>query len=351
MRRCKKFEGLLATSLYETLDDADQRRLGRHLEQCPACRAELSSLKRLVERIPVTSVELDVDLSASIRERLHAPQRVTFPGIRGLRLVGALASALVVIGVIASLSQDRNVQPEVQVAQAVPEELPVARDDSLASAEQLIALRNYSAAYAELAEMLKEEREPELRGAILAHQAKLAFEELQWYPEAYHAYRDLRQHHKNLFQSESSHIAQLNMLDEARGPEGEFASLHALDAARRSGDFDQFESLIGRYPGTYVASAASTEMAMHALAELDVNATGNMELAAMEAVLARCNDAAAIAQISMEIGYILESKMDRPDRARALYERVAGSDVDALALRARSALDALTQSGMESPLP
>lgn len=351
MRRCKKFEGLLATSIYETLNDADQDHLDRHLAECPSCRAELTDLKRMVERIPVMPVELDVDLSTSIRERLHEPRRLAFPGFQGLRLAGAVASALVIFGVVVSLSRDRNAQPEVQVAQTSSQESPEVQEEPLASVEQLIDVMNYSAAYAELAKQLKEYPGPALRGAILVYQAKLAFEELQWYPEAFQAYQDLRQHHRDLFQSDASHIAQLNMLDEARGPQGEFTSLHALDAARRSGDFDQFESLIGRYPGTYVASSASEDMAMLALADLDVNTTGSMELAAMEAALARCGDAAAIAQISMEIGYILESKMDRPDRARELYERVAESEVAVLAQRARSALDALTQSDAQSTSP
>ncbi|MCH7909115.1 MAG: hypothetical protein IIB38_05800, partial [Candidatus Hydrogenedentes bacterium] len=336
---------------YETLREADRDRLDRHLADCEDCRAELSTLKRLVERIPVTPVELDVDLSVSIRERLDAPRRRAAPMIPGLRLAGAFASTVVLIGVIAGLSLYRSGQPEDRVAQTVSQEVPTAPDGLLASVERLIEARNYSAAYAELAEMLKRYPGPELRGAVLMSQAKLAFEELQWYPEAYRAYQTLRQHHADLFQSDPSHIAQLNMLDEARGPEGGFTSLHALDAARRSGDFNQFESLISRYPGTYVASNASVDMAVLALAELDVDANGNMELAAMEAVLARCDEPIAIAQITMEIGYILESKMDRPDRARALYERIAESDVDALALRAQSALDALARTRPESPAP
>ena len=338
MRRCKKIEGLLATSIYETLGDTDRDRLDLHLEECADCRAELSTLKRLVEGIPVTPVELDVDIFASIRKRLHEPRRMAMPV---LRLAGVFATVLVLVGVVGGLSFYQNAPAHEQFAERVSPVSITVEETPLASVEELIDAKNYSAAYAELAEMLKAHPGPGLRGAVLVSQAKLAFEELQWYPEAYHAYQTLRQHHTNLFQSDPLHIAQLNMLDEARGPEGGFTSLHALDAARRSGDFNQFESLISRYPGTYVASNASADMAVLALSELDVNVNGNMELAAMEAVLARCDEPVVIAQITMEIGYILESKMDRPDRARALYERIAESDVDALALRARSALDAL----------
>ena len=132
MRRCKKFEGLLATSIYETLGDADRDHLDRHLAECAACRAELSSLKLMVERIPVTPVELDVDISASIRERLNEPRLIM---ISGLRLAGAFAAMLVLVGVIGGVVRYLNAPTEVQVAQTVSQETPEIQQAPLASVD------------------------------------------------------------------------------------------------------------------------------------------------------------------------------------------------------------------------
>ena len=77
MTNCRNMETLIASSLYESLDAADQSALDAHLAACAACRAEHAELQAMVGAMPTGRAVFEGDLLPAIREELR---RGTPPG-------------------------------------------------------------------------------------------------------------------------------------------------------------------------------------------------------------------------------------------------------------------------------
>ena len=70
---CEEIQGLVAASLYESLDGADREAVERHLTECAGCRNEVEGLNHLIARIPTPQPRLDRDLRLMVRRRIaHA---------------------------------------------------------------------------------------------------------------------------------------------------------------------------------------------------------------------------------------------------------------------------------------
>ncbi len=338
MLGCKRAKGLLAQSLYEELGEADRRTLETHLARCESCRTESESLGELVSAIPVDSAMEEVDLLPRVRAGLRdAPEPIQRDRFRWV-LAGAVAAMALVFTVFGMVPSDAPSDTVAQVNEDTPapiDPLETVLAESAALDEQF----NFSESYVVLSKALEESPEGGSARDVQQRIADLAFEELRWYSEAYAGYNALRAHHGKQFRSRVENINRLEMLDESRGVNADFASLYALDAARRSEDFDSFETIISQYPATYVASLAADDMA-HASLVVDEDMT---PLLAMETALNRCTHPIAIAQLKMELGRLHQTDGADLQKARALFEDVRDSGNTVLAKRASVALESLGQ--------
>ncbi len=337
-----RIRGLMAQAVYEELDARDREVLDRALKASDELRAEAEAMGALAEAIPREGVELDRDLISAVRAGLRAETAVFRPR-RAHWVVSFAALALVLLGVGTLIAVRSPVAhaPGVAEAPAVSKEASSPIELALQEARSLMRDRDYPNAYVVLSRAVEGSEENALGGEARQFMADVAYVELRWYPEAFSDYDALRLHHNSAFQSQPENLLRLNLLDEARGRDSSFASLHALDAARRGESLEEFEGVLARYPATYVASLAAEEMATLS-ANLDgMDAGANLRVAALESALARCTNPVARAQLKVEIGHVVSRQLDGADRARALYTEVAESEITVLAQLAQDSLDRL----------
>ena len=246
----QRAEELVAQSLHEELTPAARAELERLLESHPDLRAEAADMKQFITRITAEPVVYSGDLRPAVIAELTR---------RGTRrfvphwLIAAAAFALVAGGVLyrATVNPPAAVAPEIPVAENMTPNDAAPVDTEVAS---LIASREFAQAYATLEARVK--KSPRGRDAAQAVQtmADLAFANLQWYDEAFAGYDRLRRDYVEQFSADEANFIRLNLLDEARGPSGDYVSLRALDAARRNGKTAAYENILAKYPATYVAS-------------------------------------------------------------------------------------------------
>lgn len=342
MRGCRKVQGLIAESLYEELEESNRQILEGHLAQCPRCKDEAATLGLLISSIPSTRAELEGDLVPILRGRLHERTPLPVRGRFRLAFAGAVACVLGVlaIGYIvldpghSGQGPDQIARNEEAVLAATPLQAHIAEGD------RLIAQGEYSTAYMVLAKALEENPLDSAAGELQLKMADLAYNELRWYPQAFEAYEGLRVRYTNVFRSDPICVERLNVLDEARGPAGDYASLHALNAAELQGDFEGLEEVISQFPATYVASMAAGEMTRMVASEAG-NAPG---LEAMQTALARCTHPLAVAQLKVEVGHLLLEDSATREAAKTLYREVAASENKLLARLAQESL-----AGLDGP--
>lgn len=337
-----RIRGLMAQAVYEELDPQDREALDRALEQSKELRAEAEALGVLVDGIAREEVELDRDLVAAVWASIGTE---TAPlTIRRAHLVVSFAAfALVLSGVVYMVAMRSPVAhaPGVAEAPAASEEAASPVETALLKGRALMLERDYPKAYVTLDGALENAEDDVSAGEARQLMADLAYSELRWYPQAFADYDTLRLRHSAVFQSKPENLLHLNLLDEARGRDDSYASLHALDAARRGESLDDLERLLADYPATYVASLAADEMARLS-AKLDGTGAGeHWRVAAMESALARCTDPVARAQLKVEIGHLVSQELNDAERARALYEEVAESEFTVLAELAQDSLERL----------
>ena len=337
-----RIRGLMAQAVYEELDARDREALDRALEASEALRAEAKALGALSERIPRDGVALDRDLSSAVRAGIRAETAVFRPRKAHLAVsFAALAVVMLGVGTLIALRPPVAHAPEVAGAPAGPSEVASPIGLALQEARSLMRDRDYPNAYVLLSRAFEGSEEDALAGEARQLMADLAYGELRWYPEAFSDYDALRLHHNSAFQSNPENLLRLNLLDEARGPDDSYASLLALDAARQGESLEKFEGVLSDYPATYVASLAADEMAILS-AELDgLPAGANLRVAGLESALARSTNPVARAQLKVEIGHLVSRELDGADRARALYEEVAESEITVLAQLAQDSLERL----------
>lgn len=337
-----RIRGLMAQAIYEELEPVERKELDRALDRSPKLRTEAEALGLLSERIPSEEVTLDRDLGPSIMAQLQDPLPQSNP--RTLHLVTSIAAlGLVLSGVLYMIIAKPPIAQAPQIAEAPTalQEDASALQVMIARAESMMRGRNFSKAYVTLAESLDAVEADPLSGAARQLMADLAYEELQWYPEAYANYNALRLNDNEEFQLQPDNLMRLNLLDESRVRDINYSSLHALDAARLHESFEDMEGVLARYPTTYVASLAAEEMARLSLDREDANSSSNWRLAGMEAALGNVSDPVARDQLKIEIGHLAYRELNDPDRARALYEEVAQGGHTLLADLARSSLEGL----------
>lgn len=344
---CRKMRGLLAASVYGDLTDDERRTLEGHLASCPACRNEAAGLARVSAAIPIRTPKLDRDLMPALRRsiREEKPQgiRISFPW-RFAAPLAAVAS-IVLISYVGLLGFGGRGVRSMPVAALQPrvdaspvEDSPV--QCALTEADRLAGFHDYTGAYRTLKQAVDEHPDSPLAADAQLRRADIAFNALKWYPEAYDDYELLADRYPSHFANSAECIRRRDLLAEAR--DRDFASLHALDAAQRSSDsqFAQLETLIGRYPGTFVASAAANEMAR--LASGDNSAVdGSGRLAAMERARDHCTSVVAKRQLDLEVGRIYQRDINDPDKARACFNQIISNDNTALAQLARQSLSEL----------
>jgi hypothetical protein len=335
----RRAEELLGQSLYEELGAGEREELQRLLEDQPSLRSEAAGLEEFVGRIAAGPVVFRGDLRPAVIAELsrRGPRRAVF---LPRWFLAAAAFALVASGTAYWIIM----HPPAAVAPGVTlagDAAPAARSPALAEAEALIASRQYAQAYAALAKAV--ESAPRAPDAALACQtmAELAFVELQWYPEAFAGYDKLRRDYAGQFRADKHNFTRLNLLDEARGPTGEYASLRALDAARREGRFEAYEGVLAKYPATYVASAAAGELATVVARTEGLAASDYTTVRALRMAQFRLKDPIAQAQLRIEIAHALRADPGQAGEARRIYEEIAAGPYTTLSELAKKSLSAM----------
>lgn len=339
MFKCRKVRGLIAESVYQELAETDRATLERHTATCGSCREEAHALSAMVERIPQSEVLLEQDLVPVLRARLREEAaQVVSPARWGLRYAGALACVLlaVVLGYVVVGGGPGVVDNEPLIVVTAS---PLER--TLETAWDLAESNDFSGAYMALNQGLTDYSGDPLAGTAQRMQADLAFSKLRWYREALADYEALKRGHFASFKDDQESKERLDLLTQARGVDGAFASLHRLDEARRSESFDSYEDVVGDYPATFVASLAAKEMAVLAVHSEQAGNQTVTPVFAMETALARCSHPSAVAQLKMELGNLLAGEANDPTRARAVYQEVAQGDNEELAQLARISLSEL----------
>ena len=340
--RCRKVRGLIAASVYGDLAQGEQVELEGHLASCPACRAQAAALERMTAAIPIEAPRLAEDLFPAIQRRLRETQaesaaRQVWMPWRYAVPAGVCVALLVFISYVAVN------RPALQDLETPSSEVALADELSpvqcaLDEADRLAQQHDYTTAYRALKQAVDEYPDDASVAEAQLRRADIAFSVLKWYPEAYDDYEAIADRYPAVFASSAESIHRRDLLAEAR--EHDYASLHALDAARRDGDnrFAQLEGVIGRYPGTFVASAAAEDMA-RVVAGMDTAKEGGPErLAAMERARDKCTNAIAKRQLDLEVGHIYDREMNDPAKARECYDQVVKSDNSVLARLARQSL-------------
>lgn len=339
---CRKIQGFIAESLYEELPERDRKTLDRHLAKCSQCREEARALEQLVQQIPASPVQLDRDLTPAVMARVReaAPVRRT-PALR-FAFSGAaalLVATLAAYGILASF--EKNDILEVAQEPAISQGLVSPVKAGIEAARGLMAAHDFPGAYVVLNELIEAHPGDSLTGEALKIQAGLAFGELQWYPEALAGYRSLQQNYGSVYREDPLAWSRLDLLMESRGSDDDFAPLHDLEAARQHGSFERLEDVVGRHPGTFVASLAAEDMASVAVGALADSAEEGRRVYAMETALQRCTNPVAIAQLKVEVGHIYRDELHDFDKARTWYEKVANGDHVVLARLATESLGSL----------
>ena len=323
MMNCEEMEGLIAASLYETLEAADNDTLQTHLAECVSCRTELASLRALVGAMSAEPAIFQGDLLPALREELR---RSDFKGWhRGWRRYVLGFSAAAMLACVLTLTQGRHVD--------APTDNPVARasvDPTVADARALVASDNAAGALALLKDALATEVDAARAGMLQLEVAELEFSALRRYDAAYDAYSVVRDRYAGAW-TESPGIVKerFDLLTEAR--EANFEPLYQIDAAVKQGDggIPTLEQLMARYPGRGLAQAAMETMV----------AMSNVEgLGALEDVRSRLSNPVAVAQLDVRLGEGYCAGDVDPAKGKALLHAVAESPYEVPAQMAKDVL-------------
>lgn len=332
----KYVTGLLAQSLYEDLPAEERRALDEALERDPGLRAEAEALREFVRILPASPVDFEGDLRQAVLRELdeREQERRRYLPHWAIALAAFVAVAGAVVYWIVA-HPPAAVAPRV-AQQVAPEVSPV--EIALDRADALLRERQYARAYAVLAEATAGNPQDRRAGVAYQRMADLAYSELHWYPEAFAAYDVLRTDYVTQFERVPANFTRLNLLDEARGPRQDYASLRALDAAKRDGSFEALEEVVASHPATYVASAAAEEMAGLVAKEEGFVAEGRDLLRAMRMAQARSRNPVVKTQLQVETAHVAEDVLGNDSQARRIYEEVAQGSITVLAELAQKRL-------------
>ncbi|HNR31521.1 MAG TPA: zf-HC2 domain-containing protein [Candidatus Hydrogenedentes bacterium] len=359
MWKCRQVRALLAAAIYEPLGEGDRHLLDTHIEGCARCRALLASMRETVDAIPREDVRYEGDLAPALRARIDTlPTRSLAWRILPYPIaVAALAAALLlVVGVPLQIPKHPEIQQTHPVAgvsaaretarvengemiAALALDSPVAQ--AVCEADALIEKRAYAEAMRVLQEATTAHPDDPAAGTAQERLADIEFSHLRRYARAFDAYVKLRNQFPHTFRTSPESIDRFDLLVE--GWPDSFNPLYTLDVARADGaeGFRALETLVAHHPGKLVASLALDEMQR---VVDDPAAEGDLpHFAELEAVLARCNNPVAIAQVNLRLGDTYSRELRDPLRARGAYLEVAQSDHPVLAPLAQEALARLGQ--------
>lgn len=330
----ERTQGLLAKSLYESLNEAEQRELDRALETDPSLRADRDAFRTLVDSIPVTALEQTPNLLPLLTKRMDAPQR------RGgaFRMVFAGAAAMFIVVLSAATwyslvrpqypghdSHARTGQPNTLVAQA------------LAEAKTLLAKRDTTAAYEVLREALQRQPGDASAGEAQWILAECAFN-LNRYSEAYDACSTLFAKYYASLEDDADRREQAIHLREilAEAKKVEFASLQAFDVAKRDrvntlAALENVATEYAKYQGAdqyALGDLVAKEMAVTVAKEIgvDIDTPGGIGIA-YKSARDRCTSPTAIAFLDMKIGDVYAQSLNDPIAAKGYYRRAAENPV------------------------
>lgn len=337
MNACDEFEGLIAQSLYESLHEFDANRLDEHVANCASCASELTALKKLVETIPASSVSMNADLRPAIEAQIRTASGRLFFG-RRIRLMSMAALLLIAVpvGYIQFVAKENGSSTDSQTVASL--------SSTVYPAEfaRLIEQDEFARAFVWLNEAMTNDPKTFETSENRIALARLAFDELSWYPEAYEAYGLMRSKFPESFRSSGEDIRRFALLDEARVIDERFTLLHEWDRVQLDGRADSYGAYIRDYPGTLHASEAVGQMA-HLIADesfSDASEKGSYE-AAMELALAQQDNPIIQAQFKLELGRYYWNEANEPEKARTLLEEVESGPVTVLAKAAEQSLSSL----------
>lgn len=319
-------EALLAKALYEELDSEERTRVDALLADDADLAKEFTAMRGMVEYIPAERPEYLPDLSRSVMASLDRRKFGWWP---------MAAAAAVVLSVVVGLGVARNspVDAPTPVAESLVEQL-------FASVEAQREVRDYAAAYRMLEAGLAG-LGPEEQARAVQRMAEVAYEDLQWYPEAMKRYRELRTDHFAAFQADHDNIYRLSVLEESAGTNQDFAPLVALASASESESLPELEEVMVRYPGSVVAKLAASEASRVAAKDYGLDMTAPSRLAALERALSASEHPVVRAHLQLAAADLAHEELSDDVRARPLYLAVLRSGVSGLESQARTALAAL----------
>jgi len=333
MFSCRRARGLIAAALYESLGQSDQEFLERHVTNCGACRAEQSSLARLVTALPADLPESSIDLLPALRRAIATPER---PQVNyGVRFAFAAGFCAVVAGSAWLYTMERP-QKQVEIAQVVTDatDSPVAT--ALTEAQALLTERRPKEAFLSLKKAAETYPDASETPRAMVEMARLSFDELHWYKESHTIHKALTT--KYLSYTKTSPEAdklqeRLNELDEAS--RANYEPLFRLDEAKadRSGAFAKLETLVAEHPAGYIAHDAVLSMAKIVASE---SATPLTTAALLDEARGRCTKPVAKTQVTWELARVYDGA--DMAKAKALYAEVVKGPDTSLARMAKAAL-------------
>jgi len=316
MLNCWRLRGVLAASAYGEASPDEQQRLDSHISVCPRCRERYGAFAALAGVRPIGQTPLDHDLAPAVlrafgEDRVPRRSRSAGPAWASVAVAAAAIAVVAVPYIYIQREPARVAVPPTAVALS-----PV--EQAVGQANQMADKRDFASAYRILRQAIEAHPDDPAAPEAQSRSADIAFAELHWYAEAHDDYDRLAMQYPQRFREDSDAIVRRDLLAEART--SDFASLYALDAARRhSGDvFTSLEQVVGRYPGTFVASLAAQDMA-----RLSVDSQDRAQ--AFMAARDRCKDPAARAQLSMELGHVYLKDLKQPAKASEQYREAAAS--------------------------
>lgn len=319
-------EALLAKALYDELDGDERGRVDALLAQDVELAEEFAAMRGMVERIPAERPDYLPDLSRSVMASLDKRRHTWWP---------MAAAAALVLSVVVGLGVVRNT-PVDAPAPVVASEV----EQLFASVEAQREIRDYASAY-RLLEGRLADLSPDEQAQAVQRMAEVAYEDLQWYPEAMKRYRELRTEYFAAFQADHDNIYRLSVLEESAGTNQDFAPLVALASASESESLPELEQVMTRYPGSVVAKLAAAEASRVAAKGYGLDGTATSRLAALERALDESKHPVVRAHLQLAAADLAHDELSDEERARPLYLAVLRSGVPGLETQARTALAAL----------
>lgn len=338
----RKFQGLIAASLYESLPGPEQLELEHALEKSADLRRDAQDLRFTRDSILDDAPVLDVDLLPLLHARLaEQPARPKTSN----RLVWAAACLVaMVLGAAIILRADRAdpVSPMFDSTSVV--EGPHSKlTQALQEADRLVADGDTVRAYRLLQATVKARpADPRIQDAQLLL-GDVAFE-LGEYDVALAAYDAVVSLY---YRSGSTNPAQHRVVQRrellAEAARDNFASLNAVTIAMRDrgNELSGLEQVIADHPGTFVADLAAESMGFVMMDGIDAGDMRTAYLRGMEHAKSRCTSPAAIALLDLKIGDVYRDDFQDFTAAERYYQNAESSDAPVVAKRATDALGSL----------